>query len=180
MSDQEDVKPKLNLNVLFEGNRTFNFIYKMLYDLITAFDALRSLEITVKVKATMRFAKIFEAAEVCQMCRAIIAKNSLYPETLRKRTRHVRGVYAENNDLDVLDIGTLRFTHDGQRLHNDDTPAQVRKFLPFVDLSLTRMCQLGMEDNDQIDAFIQQVKNTLVILNHSCLCMFVQLGGRCL
>lgn len=65
MSDQEDVKPKLNLNVLFEGNRTFNFIYKMLYDLTSALDALRSLEITVKVKATMRFAKIFEAAEVC-------------------------------------------------------------------------------------------------------------------
>jgi len=88
MSDQEDVKPKLNLNVLFEGN-----------------------QITVKVKATMRFAKIFEAAE--------------------KRFGK--------------EPGTLRFTHDGQRLHNDDTPAQ-----------------LGMEDNDQIDAFIQQ------------------LGGRCL
>ena len=39
MSDQEDVKPKLNLNVLFEGNRTYNFICKMLNDLITALDA---------------------------------------------------------------------------------------------------------------------------------------------
>lgn len=28
MSDQEDVKPKLNLNVLFEGNRMFKFIYR--------------------------------------------------------------------------------------------------------------------------------------------------------
>ena len=28
MSDQEDVKPKLNLNVIFQDNRTFNFIYE--------------------------------------------------------------------------------------------------------------------------------------------------------
>ncbi len=31
MSDQEqqeDVKPKLNLNVVFEGNRTYDFIFK--------------------------------------------------------------------------------------------------------------------------------------------------------
>ena len=87
----------------------------------------------------MRFAKIFEAAEVCQMCLSMIAKNSLYPETLWKRPRHVRGVYAENNDFDVHYKGTLRFTHDGQRLNNDDTPAGVRKFLSFVDMFLIRM-----------------------------------------
>jgi len=86
MSDQEqqeDVKPKLNLNVVFEGN-----------------------QITVKVKATMRLSKIFEAAE--------------------KRFGK--------------DLGALRFTYEGQRLNGEDTPTQ-----------------LGMEDGDQIDAFIQQL-----------------------
>lgn len=62
----------------------------MLYNLITTFDALRSLEITVKVKATMRFAKIFEAAEVCQMRLSIIAKT----HSTQKRFGKEPGMFA--------------------------------------------------------------------------------------
>ncbi|TFK68939.1 ubiquitin-like protein, partial [Pluteus cervinus] len=80
---QEDTKPKLNLNITFDGN-----------------------QITVKVKANMKFSKIFEAAE-------------------KRFTK---------------DSGTLRFTYDGSRIGSDETPAS-----------------LGMEDGDQIDAFLGQV-----------------------
>ncbi|KAK2464949.1 hypothetical protein APHAL10511_003025 [Amanita phalloides] len=83
MSDVEDVKPKLNLIISFEGN-----------------------QITVKVKPVMRFSKIFDAAE------KRFGKES----------------------------GTLRFTHEGNRISHDESPGQ-----------------LGMEEGDQIDAFLQQV-----------------------
>ncbi|KAL0948414.1 hypothetical protein HGRIS_010995 [Hohenbuehelia grisea] len=84
MADEgEDVKPKLNLNINYEGNH-----------------------ITVKVKANTPFRKVFEAAE----------------KRLGK------------------DPGTFKFTWDGERLQAEDTPAG-----------------LGMEDNDTIDAFLEQL-----------------------
>jgi len=81
--EEEDTKPKLNLNIIYEG-----------------------AHITVKVKANMRFAKIFEAAE-------------------KKFGK---------------EAGTFRFTYEGTRVNAEDTPAS-----------------LGMEDGDQIDAFLGQV-----------------------
>ncbi|EFI26577.1 hypothetical protein CC1G_15791 [Coprinopsis cinerea okayama7 len=80
---EEDVKPKLNLNISYEGST-----------------------ITVKVKSNMRFAKIFEVVE---------KKFGKEP-------------------------GTFKFVVDGQRVNKDDTPAG-----------------LGMEDGDQVDAFLTQV-----------------------
>ncbi|GLB42913.1 putative ubiquitin-2 like Rad60 SUMO-like [Lyophyllum shimeji] len=81
--EAEDVKPKLNLNINHEGS-----------------------QITVKVKANMKFAKIFAAAE----------------QRFQKEP------------------GTFKFVYENQRVQPDDTPAE-----------------LGMEDGDQIDAFLQQV-----------------------
>ncbi|KAF8057606.1 hypothetical protein FPV67DRAFT_237919 [Lyophyllum atratum] len=81
--EAEDVKPKLNLSINYEQT-----------------------QITVKVKANMKFAKIFTAAE----------------------TRFEK------------EPGTFKFTYEGNRVQADDTPAG-----------------LGMEDGDQIDAFLQQV-----------------------
>ncbi|KAF4622316.1 hypothetical protein D9613_009260 [Agrocybe pediades] len=81
--EQEDVKPKINLNIAYEGT-----------------------QITVKVKPNMRFGKIFEAAE----------------QRLGKEP------------------GTFKFTYDGTRVNKDDTPAG-----------------LGMEDGDQVDAFLEQL-----------------------
>ncbi|KAF8952256.1 hypothetical protein BDZ97DRAFT_1613042, partial [Flammula alnicola] len=81
--EPEDVKPKLNLNISYDG-----------------------AQITVKVKTNMKFAKIFEAAEVQRF-----GKES----------------------------GTFKFTYEGARVSKEDTPAG-----------------LGMEDGDQIDAFLEQ------------------------
>ncbi|KAF8631646.1 hypothetical protein AX17_005048 [Amanita inopinata Kibby_2008] len=89
MSDHEDVKPKLNLIITYEGT-----------------------QITVKVKPTMKFAKIFQAAE--------------------KRFNK--------------DSGTFKFTYDGERVLAENTPGE-----------------LGMEDGDQIDAFLEQLGGTLYL-----------------
>ncbi|KAF5320080.1 hypothetical protein D9611_010280 [Ephemerocybe angulata] len=78
-----DVKPKLNLNIGYEGQN-----------------------VTVKVKANMKFQKIFEVVE--------------------KRFQK--------------DSGTFKFVFEGQRITPEDTPGS-----------------LGMEDGDQIDAFLMQV-----------------------
>ncbi|KAJ3730645.1 ubiquitin-related domain-containing protein [Lentinula raphanica] len=95
MSQEPDVKPKLNLQIQFEGNH-----------------------VTVKVKADMQFAKIFKAAE-----------------TKFNKT-----------------AGTLKFTYDGVRIQEDQTPAN-----------------LGMEDGDLIDAFLEQIGgcNSSPILHNS-------------
>ncbi|KAJ4490642.1 hypothetical protein J3R30DRAFT_3423600 [Lentinula aciculospora] len=81
--EPSDVKPKLNLQIQYEGN-----------------------QVTVKVKATMHFTTIFKAAA---------AKFNKEP-------------------------GTLKFTYDGNRIQEDDSPAS-----------------LGMEDGDLIDAFLEQL-----------------------
>ncbi|KAJ2932152.1 hypothetical protein H1R20_g4945, partial [Candolleomyces eurysporus] len=80
---EEDVKPKLNLNIAYEGQH-----------------------VTVKVKANMKFAKIFEVVE--------------------KRFQK--------------EPGTFKFVFEGQRVGKEDTPGT-----------------LGMEDGDQVDAFLMQV-----------------------
>ncbi|ESK83691.1 ubiquitin-like protein [Moniliophthora roreri MCA 2997] len=82
MSAEPDEKPKLNLTLTHEGT-----------------------SIQVKVKATMTFKKIFDAAE-------------------KKFGK---------------DPGTLRFTYDGERVHEYETPAQRE-----------------MEDGDEIQAFLWQ------------------------
>ncbi|KAI3598050.1 ubiquitin-like protein [Moniliophthora roreri] len=83
MSAEPDEKPKLNLTLTHEGT-----------------------SIQVKVKATMTFKKIFDAAE-------------------KKFGK---------------DPGTLKFHYDGTRISAEDTPGS-----------------LGMEDGDQVDAFLEQV-----------------------
>ncbi|PFH48527.1 hypothetical protein AMATHDRAFT_149669 [Amanita thiersii Skay4041] len=77
-----DVKPKLNLIINYEGS-----------------------QITVKVKSSMKFQKIFNAAE----------------QRFNKQG------------------GTFRFSYEGNRVLAEQTPEE-----------------LGMEDGDQIDAFLQQ------------------------
>ncbi|KAH0580536.1 hypothetical protein H2248_002028 [Termitomyces sp. 'cryptogamus'] len=93
MSQEPEEKPKLNLNISYNGN-----------------------QITVKVKANMKFSKIFAAAEQKFQKEAELCCSPL-------------GV-----------TGTFKFTFEGQRLQPDDTPAS-----------------LGMEDGDQIDAFLEQL-----------------------
>ena len=65
--EPEDIKPKLNLNIAFDGQRTL--LYPLSTSLIcVAWNTDSSFvvpEITVKVKTNMKFSKIFEAAEVC-------------------------------------------------------------------------------------------------------------------
>ena len=62
--ETEDVKPKLNLNVNYQGNRKLTRVTSVALEFIDTFS--RS-EITVKVKANTPFKKIFEAAEVCYL-----------------------------------------------------------------------------------------------------------------
>ncbi|KAJ3787932.1 ubiquitin-related domain-containing protein [Lentinula aff. detonsa] len=81
--DPTDVKPKLNLQIQFEG-----------------------IQVTVKVKADMLFKKIFKAAA----------------------------------DKFNKEPGTLKFTYDGNRIQEDQSPAS-----------------LSMEDGDLIDAFLEQI-----------------------
>ncbi|GAW07577.1 ubiquitin-related domain-containing protein [Lentinula edodes] len=88
-----DVKPKLNLQIQYEGN-----------------------QVTVKVKADMQFKKIFKAAAI----------------KFNKEE------------------GTLKFTYDGNRIQEDDSPAG-----------------LGMEDGDLIDAFLEQLGGCRCITPHS-------------
>ncbi|KAG7085609.1 hypothetical protein E1B28_003159 [Marasmius oreades] len=93
MSAEPEEKPKLNLNIVHEGQT-----------------------IQVKVKATMVFKKVFDAAE-------------------KKFGK---------------DPGTLKFTYDGSRVNPEDTPAS-----------------RGMEDGDQLDAFLQQLGGASTYSNHS-------------
>lgn len=57
MSQEEDLKPKLNLSINYEGQRRSNFSHAC--PLLTT-----HTDITVKVKSNMPFKKIFAAAEV--------------------------------------------------------------------------------------------------------------------
>ncbi|KAI5831572.1 hypothetical protein K523DRAFT_269631 [Schizophyllum commune Tattone D] len=82
-NENKDVKPKLNLTISYENT-----------------------PVTVKVKANMKFEKIFHVVE----------------QKFNKQA------------------GTFKFTYDGTRVKPDDTPAG-----------------LGMEDGDQIDAFLEQL-----------------------
>lgn len=57
-------------------------------------------------------------------------------------------------------IGTFKFTYDGQRVGKDDTPASVSHFsfsTCWIYLTRTLPKKLGMEDGEQIDAFLEQV-----------------------
>jgi len=64
--EPEDVKPKLNLNISFDGQRTS--LYPTRFNVLdprrVADSSFVVPEITVKVKTNMKFSKIFEAAEV--------------------------------------------------------------------------------------------------------------------
>lgn len=61
--EPEDVKPKLNLNISYDGNRESKTISCIDFHYSAAtFNSI--LEITVKVKTNMKFGKIFDAAEV--------------------------------------------------------------------------------------------------------------------
>ncbi|PPR06303.1 hypothetical protein CVT26_005135 [Gymnopilus dilepis] len=86
--EPEDVKPKLNLNIAFDGT-----------------------QITVKVKANMKFAKIFEAAE----------------KRFGKDPGMMMVVLASLlfQQLHVSAIGTLRFTYEGNRVQPTQTPAEL-------------------------------------------------------
>jgi len=59
--EQEDVKPKLNLNIDYQGTRSSKPFQKSLPQMV---NVSLSADITVKVRANMSFKKIFEAAEV--------------------------------------------------------------------------------------------------------------------
>lgn len=52
--------------------------------------------------------------------------------------------------------GTFKFTYDGARVQPGDTPGGVSFHPPRFLLPLIFL-QLGMEDGDQIDAFLEQV-----------------------
>lgn len=65
--EAEDVKPKLNLNISYDGQRTSLYPLDPTCLIRVAWNTDSSfviIEITVKVKTNMKFSKIFEAAEV--------------------------------------------------------------------------------------------------------------------
>lgn len=53
-----------------------------------------------------------------------------------QKTKACSRVYGQNDDFNVLYKGSLRFTYEGRRITGENTPAEVRKFLSFVDLSI--------------------------------------------
>jgi hypothetical protein len=59
----EDVKPKLNLTVNYEGQSNFRFLWSPVFLVFTPLCPA----ITVKVRANTNFTKIFQAAEVCYL-----------------------------------------------------------------------------------------------------------------
>ncbi|KAJ8091773.1 hypothetical protein AAF712_005992 [Marasmius tenuissimus] len=87
MTAEPEEKPKLGITIVHDGST-----------------------IQIKVKATMAFKKVFEAAE-------------------KKFGK---------------DPGTLKFVYDGTRVSPEDTPAG-----------------LGMDDGDQLDAFLQQLGGSM-------------------
>jgi len=102
------------------------------------------LDITVKVKTNMKFSKIFEAAEVCCHsslhlfrsklklgCRNDLGKSLVcfFCFVLSFVIYEGLGAYTYP-DLHFL-IGTFKFTHEGQRVGKEDTPASVSYFLFF-------------------------------------------------
>ena len=64
--------------------------------------------------------------------------------------------------LSFVRSGTFKFTYEGQRVAGDQTPAEVRflQSFPLYDLLLIALpSQLSMDDGDQLDAFLEQVRS---------------------
>ncbi|KAF8906973.1 hypothetical protein CPB84DRAFT_1844102 [Gymnopilus junonius] len=93
--EPEDVKPKLNLNIAFDGQ-----------------------QITVKVKVNMKFAKIFEAAE------KRFGKDSAMTFSTRREKPLVKvfSTFAERMNMDTK---TLRFYLNQDRIRPEQTPAEL-------------------------------------------------------
>jgi hypothetical protein len=86
---EEDVKPKLNLNITYEGQRTYRALFEKAAN---GLNSISFLDVTVKVKANMKFAKIFEVVEVSRsLCTRPASRYSPghAAETIPERTRCV-------------------------------------------------------------------------------------------
>jgi hypothetical protein len=70
--------------------------------------------------------------------------------------------------------GTFKFTFEGTRIKKEDTPAEVSAVYPPIAALSHSYLKLGMEDGDQIDAFLEQVG-----LRHLVLQLHMLNGWHC-
>lgn len=115
--------------------------------------------ITVKVRPTMQFTKIFQAAEVSGSSPSFtpwIWCALFIPEKVRERAWFVlcinpypRARSTEKSKPSFLlgswrstylyDAGTFRFTYDGKRVNAEDTPGEVSSFITIQSCGLIRI-----------------------------------------
>lgn len=81
---EEDVKPKLSIQVMYDGARTFIFVLPPVVAWFK-FTLMNSIAVMIKVKASTPFAKIFSAAEVCHPFLRLPHAQTM-TETIRQRT----------------------------------------------------------------------------------------------
>ena len=88
-------------------------------------------DVTVKVKANMKFGKIFEVAEVSPLSVIRVPlRSSLTMRVVRKNSTRIQvRVFASGSGSPrvlISAIGTLKFVFDGTRLRPEETPAEVQ------------------------------------------------------
>lgn len=120
---------------------------------------------TLKVRPNTKFEKIFDAIEVRFRVPSVrVGRVLKYIYNRRSSERHLVSGGALRRLVQALKIvipfsGTFRFAHDGERIKRDDTPSSVGSSPAVLSISCshTLSMQLGLEHQDQIDAFLEQL-----------------------
>lgn len=85
----------------------------------------------------------------------------------------------EKNSTNPFTSGTFKFTYDGARVAKEDTPAGVSNS-PVLSVAnfLHDYWKMGMEDGDQIDAFLEQVCRPILRRAYTCSIRIISPGWR--
>ena len=122
MSAEPDEKPKLTLNISLNDGPCTTSSWMSWNEVDLAF----LLAIQVKVKPSTNFKKVFAAATVRRESLHLPRRELTgHPEKFSKGSRCVTTSSVHAHDQALRSLGTLRFTYEGQRLREEDTPATV-------------------------------------------------------
>lgn len=176
--EPEDVKPKLNLTVLYEGECALYVVPESM--LHRDFLSQRSPS---KWDLQCNFPRFFKRQRCVRLTSNCLGSYFDFVYRNGFKRNPVRPHFHKVGSIDLinrvqflvlwtgiaLQKGTFRFTYDGQRVNANDTPGDVSS--SFLRASIYFECglfQLNMEEGDQIDAHLGQVRLFLVSPSLTC------------